>query len=107
MDRKADKFPDWNSLTPEQRQQIADQFYVQFGLKVPPPGYDYDWKEAGVPYLDENGNPVLRRLDEPIIRIKMGIGFAPTLEEFERWNKLYDDQGWAEARGDVTEAKRA
>ncbi len=104
--QEADKFPDWDSLTPEQKQHIADQFYVQFGLEPPPDGYDYHWKDAGVPYLDENGKPVLRRLDEPIVEIEMGIGFAPTLEEFERWEKLYDDQGWAEARGDVDEAKR-
>ena len=104
--QEADKFPDWHSLTPEQKQHIADQFYVQYGLKVPPRGYDYHWKEPGVPYLDENGDPVLRRLDEPVIRIKMGIGFAPTLEEFKKWEKLFDDQGWAEARGDHAEAAR-
>ena len=98
--------PDWDSLTPEQKQHIADQFYVQYGLKPPPPGYDYDWKGVGVPYLDENGEPVLRRLDEPVIRINMGIGFAPTLEEFKKWEKLFDDQGWAEARGDHAEAAR-
>ena len=104
--QEADKFADWNSLTPEQQQQIYDQFYIQFGLKVPPRGYNYRWKEPGVPYLDENGHPVLHRLDEPIVDIEIGIGFAPTLEEFEKYKKLYDDQGWAEARGDVEEAAR-
>ena len=104
--QEADKFPDWHSLTPEQKQQIYDQFYIQFGLKVPPRGYDYQWKDAGIPYLDENGNPVLRRLDEPSIYIDMGIGFAPTLEEWKKYNKLLDDQGWAESRGDVAEVER-
>lgn len=104
--QEADKFPDWNSLTPEQRQHIFDQFYVQFGLKVPPRGYDYRWKDVGVPYLDENGNPVLRRLDEPIVEVQMGIDFAPTLEEFKKYNELDEAWGWAEARGDTAEAKR-
>lgn len=105
-EQEANKFPDWHSLTSEQKQDIYDQFYVQFGLKVPPLGYDYQWKEAGVPYLDESGNPVLRRLDEPSIYIDMGIGFAPTLEEWKRYNKLLDDQGWAESRDDVAEVER-
>ena len=100
---ESNKFPDWHSLTPEQKQQIYDQFYIQFGLKVPPRGYDYHWKKAGVPYLDENGKPVLRRLDEPAVRVRMGIGFAPTLEEWKRYSKLLDDQGWADSRGDVAE----
>lgn len=104
--QKADKFPDWHSLTPEQKQHIADQFYVQYGLKPPPHGYDYDWKEPGVPYLDENGNPVLRRLDEPVVRIRMGIGFAPTKEEFEKHNQLKNDRWRAKKRDDVAEVAR-
>lgn len=101
-----DKTPDFWSLSPEQRQQIFDQFYLQYGLKVPPRGYDYDWKDVGVPYLDENGKPVLRRLDEPIIRIEMGVGFAPTLEEYEKYEQLMFDAGVAKSRGDVAEAER-
>lgn len=104
--QKSNTPPDWNSLTSKQKQQIFDQFYVQYGLKVPPRGYDYDWKDVGVPYLDENGKPILRRLDEPIIRIQMGVGFAPTLEEFKRHKQLMFDAGVAESRGDFAEAER-
>ena len=105
-EQEADKFPDWHSLTPEQQQAIYDQFYIQFGLKVPPRGYDYHWKEPGVPYLDENGNPVLRRLDEPIIKIRMGVGFAPTKEQFEKYNQLKEDRWQAKKRDDVAEVER-
>ena len=105
-EQESNKFPDWHSLTLEQKKHIYDQFYVQFGLKVPPRGYDYQWKDAGIPYLDENGNPVLRRLDEPSIYIDMGIGFAPTLKEWKKYNKLIDDQSWADSRGDIAEVKR-
>ncbi|MDE0634479.1 MAG: hypothetical protein OXI43_01315 [Candidatus Poribacteria bacterium] len=104
--QQAGKFPDWHSLTPEQRQQIADQFYIQFGLEVPPRGYDYHWKEPGVPYVDANGNPVLRRLDEPLIEVEMGIGFAPTLEEFKRHKQLMDAWIAASGSGDVAEEAR-
>lgn len=101
--QQANKTPDWHSLTPEQQQQIFDQFYTQFGLEVPPEGYDYLWKDIGIPYTDENGKPVLRRLDEPTIDIEYGIGFAPTLEEFEKFKKL--DLAWGLAKAEGNTAK--
>lgn len=104
--QESDKFPDFSSLTPEQQQQIFDQFYTRFGLKPPPFGYDYHWKEIGVPYLDENGNPVLHKIGEPIVDIQMKVGFAPTREEFEKYNQLKDDRDQADTRGDSAEVKR-
>ncbi|RKU36341.1 hypothetical protein C6496_13875 [Candidatus Poribacteria bacterium] len=104
--QKANTPPDWNSLTPEQRQQIFDQFYLQNGLKPPPRGYEYRWKDEGVPLLDENGNPVLHKKGEPIVDIHMQVGFAPTLEEFKRYKQLMWDAGVAESRGDFAEAER-
>ena len=101
-----DNTPDFWSLSPEVRQQIFDQFYLQRGLKRPPPGYVYRWKDIGVPLLDENGNPVLHKRGEPYVDIQMRVGFAPTREEYERYKQLQEDQGWAEARGDFTEADR-
>lgn len=104
--QKADNTPDWNSLTPEQKQQIFDQFYIQNGLKPPPRGYEYRWKDEGVPLLDENGNPVLHKKGEPIVDIKYGIGFAPTREEYAKWNKLVDDKALAKSDGDFAEVER-
>ncbi|MDE0398469.1 MAG: hypothetical protein OXL96_11760 [Candidatus Poribacteria bacterium] len=96
----------FESLSPEERQQIFDQFYLQHGLDPPPRGYKYRWKAIGVPLLDEDGNPVLQKEGEPWVEVKYGIGFAPTREEYERYQKLQDDQGWAESRGDFAEAER-
>lgn len=101
-----DDFPDFSSLSPEHQQQILDQFYLQRGLKPPPKGYKYVWKKIGVVLLDDNGKPVLQKEGEPWVTIQYGIGFAPTLEEYERYQKLQDDQGWAESRGDVAEVAR-
>ncbi len=104
--QETDKFPDFNSLTPEQRQHIYNQFYIQCGVPPPPPGYKYRWKDRWVPLLDENGNPVLQKIGDPIVEVQMGIGFAPTLDEFEKYNELDEAWGLAEARGDAAEAKR-
>lgn len=98
--------PDFWSLPVEERQRIFDQFYLQRGLKPPPKGYKYRWKEIGVPLLDENGNPVLQKEGEPLVEIKMGIGFAPTLEEYERYKQLREDYEWADTRGEVAKADR-
>ena len=52
--QEVDETPDWNSLTPEQRQQIFNQFYIQCGVLPPPPEYTYRWKDGWVlPLLDE------------------------------------------------------
>ncbi len=104
--QETDNTPDFWSLSREVQQQILDQFYIQHGLKPPPRGYQYRWKDINVPLLDENGNPVLHKIGEPIVDIQMRVDFAPTREEFERYNQLLEDQGWAEARGDFDEVER-
>ena len=98
--------PDFASLSPEVQQQIFDQFYHERGLNPPPKGYEYVWKEINVPLLDENGDPVLKKVGDPWVEVKYGIGFAPTLEEYEKYEQLQEDQGWAESRGDVAEVAR-
>ena len=103
---ETDNTPDFASLSPEEQQRILDQFYLQRGLNPPPKGYKYRWKDIDVPLLDENGDPVLQKEGEPWVEVKMGIGFAPTLEEYERYEQLQEDQGWAESRGDVAEVNR-
>lgn len=103
---ETDNTPDFASLSPEHQQQILDQFYHQRGLNPPPKGYKYVWKEIGVVLLDDNGKPVLQKEGEPWVEVKYGIGFAPTREEYEKYQKLQDDQGWAESRGDVAEVER-
>ena len=99
-------FPDFWSLSPEEQQQIFDQFYLQHGLKPPPRGYKYVWKDVFVPRLDEDGNPILLKEGDPWVEIKMGIGFAPTLEEYERYEQLREDYEWADTRGEVAKAER-
>ena len=105
-DAENENFPDFWSLSPEERQQIYDQFYIQHGLKPPPKGYKYVWKDEGVARLDEDGNPILLKEGDPWVEIKMGIGFAPTLEEYERYEQLREDYEWADTRGEVAKAER-
>ena len=103
---ETDNTPDFWSLSAEEQQQIFDQFYHQRGLNPPPKGYKYRWKDIGVVLLDENGDPVLQKEGEPWVEVKYGIGFAPTREEYERYEQLQEDHGWAESRGEVAEAER-
>lgn len=103
---ETDNTPDFWSLPVEERQRIIDQFYHQRGLNPPPKGYKYRWKEIGVPLLDDNGDPVLQKEGEPWVEIRMEVGFAPTLEEYERYEQLQEDHGWAVSRGEVAEAER-
>ena len=57
-------------LPPEQRQEFIEQadreFYAQFGLKPPPKGYRYSFKDIskGILNVDENGEPILRKKAE-------------------------------------------
>ena len=103
---ETENFPDFASLSPEERQQIYDQFYIRNGLKPPPKGYKYVWKDEGVARLDEDGNPILLKEGDPWVEVKMGIGFAPTLEEYERYEQLREDYEWADTRGEVAKAQR-
>ena len=103
-EQNTDEFPDFASLTPEQLKKIYDQFYIERGLKPPPPGYKYRWAAIDVPLLDENGQPVLHKIGDPIINIAIEVGFAPTKEEYEQLNQLKRDKLQAEFRGWVEQA---
>ena len=104
-EQKVDKFPDWNSLTPEQQQQIYNQFFKQFGLEVSPLGYTYRWEEPGIPKRDENGNPILHKRGDPIIDIVMSKAFTPTIDEYEMLKTLEIEIGWQYGQGDTNKAE--
>lgn len=91
-------------LSPEQLQKIYDSFYTRFGLKPPPPGYEYKWAAINVPLLDENGQPVLHKIGDPYIDIAIEVGFAPTKEEYDQLNQLKRDKKTAEFKGLVEQA---
>ena len=95
---------DPSKISPEEQQQILDQFYTQRGLKPPPPGYDYRWARKNVPLLDENGNPILHKIGEPIVELEIRVGFAPTREEYERYDRLAIEEARARQKGQVAKA---
>ena len=92
------------NLSKEELQEIYDSFYTRFGLKPPPPGYKYRWAAIDVPLLDENGQPVLHKIGDPIIDIAIEVGFAPTKEEYDQLNQLKRDKKTAEFKGLVEQA---
>ena len=89
-----------------QQKQIFNSFYTQHGLKPPPRGYGYLWKEPGIPLLDENGKPILHKRGEPIVEIAMQKAFTPTLEEYKMLEALDIEVGWQKHQGNVAEAER-
>ena len=89
-----------------QRKQIFNSFYTQHGLKPPPRGYGYLWKEPGIPLLDENGKPILHKRGEPIVEITMRKAFTPTLEEYKMLEALDIEAGWQKHQGNIAEAER-
>ncbi|MXZ81658.1 MAG: hypothetical protein F4Z15_09985 [Gammaproteobacteria bacterium] len=90
----------------EQQKQIFNSFYTQHGLKPPPRGYDYRWKEPGIPLLDENGDPILHKRGEPIVEITMQKAFTPTLEEYKMLEALDIEAGWQKHQGNIAEAEK-
>ena len=93
-----------SEYSPEELQQIYDQFYIQHGLQPPPPGYEYRWADVNVPLLDENGNPILHKIGEPIVELEIRVGFAPTREEYERLDQLGIDEFRARQKGQIAKA---
>lgn len=96
---------DLYNLPPKQQQAIFDSFYTQLGLDPPPKGYDYVWDDINVPMLDESGKPILHKIGDPLIDIKQGIGYAPTLEEYKILKALKVEIRWQDAKGNTAKAE--
>ena len=105
-DENSPFFVDFTKLPERILRKIFNKFYTDLGLEPPPPGYDYVWEDIEVPYIDENGNHVLRKQGEPIVEVKYGIGFAPTPEELERYQQLDYQRAFANADGNTAEAEQ-
>ena len=97
-------------LSGEEREEWIRQRYALFGLEPPPKGYEYLWDpEIENAKRDESGSPILHRIGEPIIDVKIEwtrIGFAPTAEQYEQYLLLEAQFARAEAAGDTTTARR-
>ena len=72
------------------------RIYKKYGVEPPPPGYAYRMSDPGVLKLDEKGDPILYKKGEPIFDIGKGIGFAPTYEQYKRYEQLI--QLWTAAQ---------
>ena len=73
------------------------RIYKKYGVDPPPPGYTYRFLEPSVLRLDENGNPILKKIGAPVCDIKLVPGFAPTYEQYIRYKELIrrrDNERW-------------
>lgn len=55
--------------------------------------------------LDESGKPILHKIGDPLIDIKQGIGYAPTLEEYKILKALKVEIRWQDAKGNTAKAE--
>ena len=91
-------------FTPEELIAMDKAFYTQQGLKPPPRGYQYLYDGVNQVRRDEAGNPVLHKIGDPVVTIRIETGFAPTREQLQRYDQLIDDKGRAEGAGDTARA---
>ena len=93
--------------TREQLVEANRHYYESQGLKVPPKGYHYIWDgETEEVLRDENGDPLLLNEYEPYMEWSTIQGFAPTREQWERYQQLQFDLSEAEYRQDTNEVQR-
>ena len=99
-----------DSLSGEEREEWIRQRYALFGLEPPPEGYEYLWDpQTENAKRDTSGSPILHRIGEPIINVKVEwtrIGFAPNAEQYEQYLLVEEQFAKAEANGDTTTARR-
>ncbi len=98
-------------MTPELMQKLGNRernsVFNRFDAKnldPPPKGYKYRLTQAGNLVLDENLNPVLYKIPSPKFRIETRRGFAPTLEQYKRYQKLLSEHRQALESEDFTTA---
>ena len=96
----------WTELSLEERKQLVEIFYRERGLKPPPEGYEYRWASADVPMLDDNGEPILHPIGEPIVAVETGIGFAPTPAQYQRYKALQVQYSQHMQQGNIVEAEQ-
>lgn len=93
------------SFTPEELVAMDKAFYKQQGLKPPPRGYQYLYDGVNQVRRDEAGTPVLHKIGDPVVTIRIEKGFAPTREQLQRYDQLIDVDLWqAEQDGDTARA---
>ena len=97
-------------MTPELEDKLNKQakqdFYTQVrGVSGPPPaGYKYRITHDGKAMLDENGKPMIYKIGEPIFSLETQKGFAPTLEQYKKYQSLLQNKVDAMKNNDYDKA---
>ena len=97
---------DLSKLSPEEYERVMIQFYQQAGVAPPPADYEYLWEAPWVVKRDASGEPILHRIGDPIINIFYIRGFAPTPEEYARYQALVRAHNDAVSDGDTIAAEQ-
>lgn len=88
----------FSELTLEQQQEAINQFYRDRGIEPPEPGYTYYW--------DQHGTAHYHKAHEPIVKIKTRIGFAPTITQYDRYQRLLEALKTAKIQGNAVKVRQ-
>ena len=87
-------------------QYIGSHQAYRAGRHPAPTGYEYVKNEKGQLIRDDDGNPLFRKIGKPYVSVRMGTGFAPTPEEYERYKQLIENKYQLEKEGDFVKAQQ-
>ena len=104
----------WDLLTPDQQLKYDKEYYNRYGLDPPPLGYQYLMIAPGTPRTDKNGKPIIIKKGDVYISVRYGNGFAPTHEQYKRYqflekelNKARDVKIIANIRNQIDDLKNS
>ncbi len=96
--------PDWASMSPDELAAAIKA--IEKRHVAAPDGYYYKRKPDGRLLHDENGYPTLHKIGEPDFKVVKAIGFAPTREEYARYQRVQQEFAEAQTIGNTSEVER-
>ena len=96
--------PDWTAMSPDELAAAIEA--IERRHVAAPDGYYYQRNPDGRLLHNENGYPTLHKIGEPDFKVVKEIGFAPTREEYARYQQVQQEFAEAQAIGNTREVER-
>lgn len=96
--------PDWTAMSPDELAAAIEA--IERRHVAAPDGYYYQRNPDGRLLHNENGYPTLHKIGEPDFKVVKEIGFAPTREEYARYQQVQQEFAEAQVIGNTREVER-